>query len=453
MGSLPQVEIFPDLAKSWEISSDGREYVFSLREGVKFHHGKELDSDDVKYSIERVMNPATRSPKAFAYRWIDSVQMIDQYHLKIRLKEPYGPLLTTLTIQNCPVIPKDWNPTATKPAPGTGPFVFKSFIPNESAEFTRFDRYWEIDEKTGDRLPYLDSFHWKKIVDPVVRWTALRAGDLDYIQDPPRKATLDAMKNPLPGIVVSLPQPVGNTWIYFNVTKPPFDNKKVRQAFAYAIDKEELVKASLWGLGETVNNQPFLKRSRMYIPVKDRVVDLPKAKQLLAEAGHPQGFKMEFLERSGTIADLEGCQAAMGQLKKIGVEASMQVVDAAAWMKKLREGEYAISLRGDSERLDPDDAYYMRLHSSEIGKNNWSRYSSKKMDELLEKGRTAWKWGDRVPIYREVVEMIREDLPILYLAKTVIPIAFRDYVIGHELGMGTWFGYHKGGMKKVWLDK
>ena len=162
---------------------------------------------------------------------------------------------------------------------------------------------------------------------------------------------------------------------------------------------------------------------------------------------------MEFLEPSGTIANLECCQAAIGQLKKIGVEASMLVLDGAAWMKKLRDGEYAISLRGDSERLDPDDAYYMRLHSSEIGKNNWSRYSNKKMDELLEKGRTTWKWEDRVPIYREVVEIIQEDLPILYLAKTVIPIAFRDYVNGHEFGMGTWFGYHKGGMKKVWLDK
>ena len=72
---------------------------------MKFHHGKELDSGDVKYSIERVMNPATRSPRAFAYRWIDSVQIIDKYHLKIRLKEPFGPFLTTLTIQNCPIIP------------------------------------------------------------------------------------------------------------------------------------------------------------------------------------------------------------------------------------------------------------------------------------------------------------------------------------------------------------
>ena len=76
-----------------------------------------------------------------------------------------------------------------KPAPGTGPFVFKSFVPNETTELTRFDQYWEIDEKTGDRLPYLESIFAKKIVEPTVRWTALRAGDLDYIADPPKKAS------------------------------------------------------------------------------------------------------------------------------------------------------------------------------------------------------------------------------------------------------------------------
>jgi len=453
MGPLPQVRMYPDLAKSWEISPDGREYTFPLREGVKFHHGKVLDSGDVKYSIERVMNPATRSPRAFAYRWIDSINIVDKYHLKIKLKEPFGPFLATLTVMNCPIIPAGWEPTGMKPAPGTGPFVFKSIVPNETVELTRFDQYWEVDGKTGDRLPYLDSIFVKKIVDPVVRWTALRAGDLDYIPDPPRKACVEAMKNPVPGIVTVMTQPVGNTWMWFNVKKPPFDNKKVRQAIAHAIDKEELIRASLWGMGESVNNQPFLNRSRMYVPVQDREVNLPKAKQLLAEAGYPDGFSTEFFEPAGFVSDLDGCQSVIGQLKKIGINATMKVIDRVPWVKGMREGDYSICLRGDTERLDPDDAFYMYLHSQEIGTNNWSQYSNKELDGLLVKGRTAWKWEDRVPIYKKVVEIIKEELPILYLTKTVIPIVHRDYVKGHEFGASTWFGYHGGGMKRVWLDK
>jgi len=452
MGPLPQVNIYPDLANSWEISPDGREYTFPLREGVKFHHGKELDSGDVKYSIERVTNPATRSPRAFAYKWINSVDIIDKYHLKIRLKEPFGPFLTTLTIQNCPIIPAGWEPTATKPAPGTGPFVFKSFVPNETTEFTRFDQYWEVDEKTGNRLPYLDSIYVKKIVDPAVRWVAVRAGDVDYTVDPPKKSVIEAIKNPILGIVIKVAPPIGTQWVFINVSKPPFDNKKVRQALAYSIDKKELVNVVHYGLGETINNQAFLNRSRMYIPIEDREVDLAKAKQLLAEAGYPNGFKTEFFEYS-YVRYTDAAQSVIGQLKRIGIEGSMIVIDNAPWIVKMRKGEYSISAIGDSERLDPDDAYYMRMHSSEIGKNNWSRYSNKELDELLEKGRATWKWEDRVPIYKKVAEIIKEDLPILYLLKPSIPIAIRDYVKGHEFGAATWFGYYGGGLKKVWFDK
>jgi len=452
MGPLPQVRMYPDLAKSWEISKDGREYIFSLREGVKFHHGKELDSGDVKYSIERVMNPATRSPRAYTYRWIDSVNTLDKYHVKIKLKEPFGPFLTTLTITTCPIIPAGWEPTPTKPAPGTGPFVFKSFVPNESTELTRFDKYWEFDDKTGDRLPYLDGIIVKKIVEETVRWTALRAGDLDYIQHPPARVVLQEQKTPTPGVVVILPNPVGNCLIYFNVSKPPFDNKKVRQAVAYAMNKQEIIHAAFWGLGEVINNQPFLNRSRLNIPVQDREFDLAKAKQLMAEAGYPNGFKTEFLEYSYTMVT-EPCQVLIGQLKQIGIEGTMEVIDRAPYYAKMRKGEFNISVTSDTERLDPDDAYYMRLHSSELEKNNWSRYSNKELDESLEKGRTTWNWEERVPIYRKVVEIIKEDLPILYLAKMVIPVARREYVKGYEAGAATWFGYYGGGMKKVWLDK
>jgi ABC-type transport system substrate-binding protein len=119
----------------------------------------------------------------------------------------------------------------------------------------------------------------------------------------------------------------------------------------------------------------------------------------------------------------------------------------------MQKGDYSISARAESERLDPDDALYIFLHSGEIGKNNLSRYNNKELDGLLEKGRTTWKWEDRVPIYRKIIEIIEEDVPHLYLAKSRTPIVFRDYVKGFDAGAATWFGYYGGGMKKVWLDK
>jgi peptide/nickel transport system substrate-binding protein len=309
-----------------------------------------------------------------------------------------------------------------------------------------------LDEKTGDRLPYLDSIYLKKIVDEMVRWTALRSGDVDYINVPPRNIVVQEMKKPTPGIVTFVPHPVACDAIIFNTTKPPYDNKKVRQAFAYGIDKNEMIKAAYWGLADTLNNQPFSCQSWAYIAVQDREFNPGKAKQLLAEAGYADGFKTEIFTFSD-VTRVEGSNAVVGQLKKIGIDATIKIIDRAPFWEQCRKGEFSIAFRGDSERLDPDDVYYPWFHSSEVGKNNWPRYTNKELDSLLERGRTLWKWEDRMPIYKKVVEKVREDLPLLYLAKPINPMAWRDYLKGHEGGASTWFGYSGGGMKYVWLDK
>jgi peptide/nickel transport system substrate-binding protein len=451
-GPVPQMEIFPMLAQSWEISKDGREYTFALRRGVRFHHGKELDSGDVKYSIERVLNPAIRAPRAFALRSVESIDLIDKYHVRIRLNAPFATFLTSVSLTNCAIIPAGWEPSGTNPAPGTGPFVFKAFVPNETTEFTRFDQYWEVDEKTGDRLPYVDRIFVQKIVDDVVRFAALRAGDVDAVSGPPFNIVAKALnEKPIPGIVIG-ENYAGNMWICFNVTKAPYDHKKVRQAIAYAVDKKKLLDAVYWGLGEVQNNQPFLKASRFYIPVEDRTVDLAKAKQLLAEAGYPHGFKTEFLQYS-VHYDVATAEVVMGQLREIGIEATMQVLDRAPYFKMMRNGEFGISVSGYEERYDWDDAYYMIYHSSEIDKNNWSRYSNPELDDLLRRGRTTLPWDTRKSIYKKAVEILKEEVPALNLYKPLRAYAFRDSVKGFREGFGMRFAWHGGGAKYWWLDK
>ncbi len=451
-GKLPEIEMYPMLAKSWEISKDGREYVFILREGVKFHNGKEMESADVKYSIERVLNPATRSPRAYALREIDSVNIVDKYHLKIRLKEPFAPFLTALTLYNCPIIPNGVEPTGTRPAPGTGPFMVKSFIPNDSLELTRFDQYWEIDEKTGKRLPYVDGVYIKKIVYDTVRLAAVRAGDLDCTSGPPLNILAEAIFNkPIPGIFMDQ-LGIGNCYLHFNFSKPPFNNKKVRQAIAYAVNKKEMLKAVFWGLGDILNNQPAVKGSRFYIDVEDRGQDLAKAKQLLAEAGYPNGFKAEFFQFSLNYY-LSGAEVLIGQLQKIGIEGKLKVIDRAPYYSMMRKGEYDLSIGNTVEIFDWDDGFYNHFHSKQIGKNNWSQYNNKEMDSLLEKGRRTMKWEDRVAIYKKVIEMTRDDLPGLFLLKPVQGLAMRENVKGYLPGFALRFAWHGGGTKYWWLDK
>ena len=195
-GPLPQVYIKPLLAKSWEVFKGGREFVFPLKQGVKFHNGKELDSADVKYSFDRVMDPKTRSPMAFALKWVDSITVIDKYTIKITMKEPYAPFLGQPDGSELRHHSEGFAADRDKPAPGTGPFVFKEFHPNETLEVTRFDNYHLIDEKTGDRLPRADGVWLKKMPDETVRLAALRAGDVDFIETPPLNKIAEETQEP-----------------------------------------------------------------------------------------------------------------------------------------------------------------------------------------------------------------------------------------------------------------
>ena len=131
----------------------------------------------------------------------------------------------------------------------------------------------------------------------------------------------------------------------------------------------------------------------------------------------------------------------------------MKVLDRAAYFTLMRKGDYQISYYIISERFDWDDGYYMFFHSSETGKNNWSGYKNPKVDDLLEKGRTAWKTAERKIIYKEVLDLLRDDLPVYYICKSVTGYAFRDYVQGFRKGFASRLSFHGGGGKYLWLNK
>ncbi len=131
----------------------------------------------------------------------------------------------------------------------------------------------------------------------------------------------------------------------------------------------------------------------------------------------------------------------------------MKVLDRSAYYPLLRKGDYTISLRGDSERYDWDDAFYMNFHSREIDKNNYSRYRNQEIDALLEKGRATMAFEERREIYKKVIGIVQEDIPIFYITKPVVGVAFRDYVKGYRKGFTVRFSWYGGGLGFLWLDK
>jgi len=200
------------------------------------------------------------------------------------------------------------------------------------------------------------------------------------------------------------------------------------------------------------NNQPFAENSRFYIPVQEREQNMAKAKQLLAEAGYPNGLKIE-LHQFQLTAQLAIAQVLLDQLRRVGIEGTMKIVDRAPYFKMMRNGDYTISCGSISARMDWDDAYYTAFHSSEIGKNNWTRYNHPEIDKRVTQGRTTWEMEERRQLCRKVVDILWEDLPAIYTLDSVIGYGFRNNLKGFVKGFGTRTSFAGGGIEYWWIGK
>ena len=315
----------------------------------------------------------------------------------------------------------------------------------------RFDNYHFKDPKTGDQLPRCDGAYIKKMPDATVRIAALRAGDMDFVETPPYNILADYIKNPRPGITMSYDMP-GNYCIWLNNEKAPFNNKKVRQAVEYAVNRKEIQEGAFWGLGQLLPGQPFAEDSRFYIPTKVREQNIAKGKQLLAEAGYPNGLKVECAEYNRS-SYLDNAAVIIGQLKEIGMDVKITITDRAPYFRALRSGNYVMSCGALSERLDWDDAYYVYFHSKEIGKHNFTRYNNPEVDRLVEQGRSVWGFEKRKKIYKKVVEILHEDTPMVFTCDSVVGQAYRNDLKGFVKGFAVRYAFYEGGIKYWWIDK
>src|SRR5437588_1491788 len=281
-----KLEVQPDLAESYTVDSP-TQYTFHLRKGVKFHSGRELKAADVKYSIERIKNPDNKSPRASNFATVDSIDTPDDYTVVIKLKSPYSPLLAILADRTTAIVAKETvdanGGKLDKVENGTGPFKLSEYVPNTRTVLEKFPDYFVKGE------PLLDKVVYQPIPDDTARSTALRTGAVDIIEYAPPK-DLPLFKAD-PKLVVAGEGNNNVRYLAFNTTVKPFDNKKVRQAIAWAVDRKAVLDAAVNSAGTELTAGPFLPS---YWPALQQPIytrDLNKAKQLLAEAGYPNGLK------------------------------------------------------------------------------------------------------------------------------------------------------------------
>jgi peptide/nickel transport system substrate-binding protein len=337
----------PKLAERWEISPDGRLYTLHLRRGVKFHDGQEMTAEDLKWVFEYVMKPGNGAYGYAKVEGIQQVEVVNTHTLLVTLKEGGAAFLSALTnIRAILAIPKGSMPERVdKPAnapPGTGPFKLVEWQPQQSIVFERFDDYW------GHKA-YLDRVVLRPIADATVRFTALRSGDVDVAERTPNQWVREILDGKLSGLGLVEAQNSGLRSIKFNVADPPFDNLKLRLAVAHAIDKQESLQAAYFGLGRPAD-QPYPEGHVWHISgLPWPKFDLDRARQLLQEAGYV-GQEIPIIAEP-SIQQVEAT-AIQAQLRKIGMNVRLEVVDLGTKRDRERRGEFTFQPGGGS--FDPD---------------------------------------------------------------------------------------------------
>jgi peptide/nickel transport system substrate-binding protein len=407
-----------ELATSYEQVSD-LEWIFNIREGIKFHNGAELTASDVKFSIERAMESKGMASKL---GMIGHLEIIDDYAIKFVLKYPCVTLLNSLSFVCSAIMDEDFTKSnGDKFIPnGTGPYKFVEWSPGEHVILERNDDYWG--ELYGAKT-------LKTVVmsEDTSRTIALEAGDIDVNINVASIDfnRIDSNKD------LTLYKDTNNKIDYLGLSHidPITKDLKVRQAIAYAINKHDFVDVVLEGNG-TVAESYLASGLEGHNPEqKGYQYDLAKAKNLMNEAGYPDGFDLTLTARSDRDNLL--AQTLQGQLREIGINVIIERVENAVFLEKCGAGEIQASFGNwAGTTSDADNPLRGVFYGPNAGTNNRTWYQNPVMDELLDKAITVSDDNERAKIYHEVEKLIHDDVAVIPLFFEVAGIAAKNDIGG-----------------------
>lgn len=387
----------PELAERWEVL-DPKTYVFYMRKGAIWGrqppvNGREIVAADVKYSIERIMDPKTGSPSIGNFEFVQSVETPDKYTVKITLKEPYAPFLSRIAFHESRIVPREvveqfGNLKKAEAAKlvGGAPFLLDKYTPGVTTDYVRNPDYW----RKGEGIPYVDKVLRPIILDASTRLAAYLAGRIDAGLEMYKKAEWDAVKEKAPQMLWSYGSGF-YAFLEFNTKKKPFDDLRVRKAVRQAVDTEVI--KSVYGGGWGFYGAPTRYGMKDYALSQEELKKLAnfnpaEAKKLLAEAGFPAGFDAGTAIQYPTKESDEISAIIAGELKKnLSVTIVFQRIEYAAWWVMRERGDYTLN-SGPLGRTfpDPDDYLYRSFYSK--SPQNYTGYADPELDALIMKQRT-----------------------------------------------------------------
>jgi peptide/nickel transport system substrate-binding protein len=403
----------PGLVQAWEVKNE-KNIILKLKKNVKFHDGTDFNAEAVKFVLERALNPETKASFRAEIEDIQTVEVVDPYTVRLILKEPSSAILGALAnyagYMISPTAIQKYGKDIVRNPVGTGPFKFKEAVEGDHITLVRNDSY-HIMGKDGRALPYLDELSIKIIPDDSVKLVNLKSGSLDLIDS---VQTINIQSLSASKDIALVSTSASRVFkMLLNVTKEPLSKKEVRQAIAFAVDREEFVKVVANGYG-TVEPSVVMKQQWFYSPtVKKYGYDIQKAKALLAKAGYPNGFKVK-LSFTSREPDKTIIQLIQSQLRKVGIDGEIETFDRLAfnntWNK--REGEIGLNFAPVPK---PDPYIQFQIFFATKGNNNFTGYSSQKFDDILDKSKSTYNIEGRKAMYKELQDLLSDDSPEVFL--------------------------------------
>ena len=405
------------VASSYTISEDAKIYTFTLRDGVKFHNGQDVMAEDVKYSIDRCADTSNGEPLVSAYSIIESVNILDEKTIEIRLTEPNTEFLAYMTTA---IIPKDYEELETAPM-GTGPFRFVSRSPQENIILGKNEEYW------GEKA-HLDEVEFRIISDADMVVTNLKGGSIDmYMRLTSAQAAELTEGFHIEEGTMNLVQA-----LYLNNAAEPLNNEKVRQALCYAVNPDEIMAMIADGKGVRVGTSmyPGLKKyfDDKYTNYYEQ--DFEKAKALLKEAGYPDGFDLEITVCSADQPHVDTAQVIVEELKNIGVNATIRAVEWETWLEEVYAGrDFEATVVGvDASNLSAR-AMLERFVSDADG--NFINFSDPEYDEIFREAISTTDEARQVELYKELEGILTEKAANVYIQDLANLVAISNQYDGY----------------------
>ena len=434
------MDLEPGLAESWT-QIDELTFEFKLKQGVMFHNGEELKASDVKFTLLRALESSHIGHIVGAIDG-EKIEIVDDYTIRISTKEPFAPMIahmahTATGILNEKAVTEAGEDYGQKPV-GTGPFKFVNWVTGDKIELERFDGY-------HGTAPLVKNLVFRNISDNTTRTIELESGGVDIAYDiqPTDVARVEANSD----LTLLRDINLSTTYIGFNAKKAPYDNVKVRQAINYALDMEAIVDAVYGGVGAPSKGPlgPNVWASNQ--DLAGYGFDVEKAKELMKEAGYENGFKTTIWTNDNQQR-MDIAEIVQNQLKAIGIEAEVKVVEWGAYLDGTANGEHDMFILGwVTVTGDPDYGLYALFHSSQHGAaGNRTFYSNPRVDALLDAARVTAVPAEREAAYREAQEIITEDAPWIFtwtgenLSGTRSNVkGFSQHPAGHHKLAGVYF--------------